>query len=252
MPPSLLSDEATIATNSGSCKTNSELSLKTAHRIIYCSHEDVTYEGRVLITANASYSSPRTGSGRKKKKKKDMKDFSSPLPSSPSVEGIQYIKHGKGTIHNHASGMTLSGFFQQNQIVGHALQTLYDPGGGCGGHILAQYEGSFRNDGSQFLRHGKGKFMWHTTNDVYFGEFHQGDMEGMGTFTWGTSGDRYEGPFKKGRMHGSKGKKFTFLTGDVFEGAWKKGQAHGWGRKDFGNGDMFEGCYYRDVVSTRD
>ncbi len=245
MPPSLLSDEATIATNSGSLKTNAELSLKTVHMIIYCPHTDLTYEGRVLTTANACSSSPRANTSRKKKK--DAKEFSSPSSTS-SDEGIQYIKHGKGTIHNHASGMTLSGYFQQNQLVGHALQTLYDP---SGGHILAQYEGSFRNDGAQFLRHGKGKFMWHTTNDVYFGEFQLGDMEGIGTFTWGHSGDRYEGPFKRGRMHGSSGKKYTFLTGDVFKGAWRKGQAHGWGRKDFGNGDVFQGCYSRDVVSAR-
>jgi len=92
--------------------------------------------------------------------------------------------------------------------------------------------------------------MWHTTNDVYFGEFQLGDMEGIGTFTWGHSGDRYEGPFKRGRMHGSSGKKYTFLTGDIFKGTWRKGQAHGWGRKDFGNGDVFQGCYSRDVVSA--
>lgn len=36
------------------------------------------------------------------------------------------IKHGKGTICNHRDSTTLVGYFQYNQIIGHALQNFYD------------------------------------------------------------------------------------------------------------------------------
>ena len=114
---------------------------------------------------------------------------------------------------------------------------------------MAQYEGSFLFDSTyEYVRHGKGRYTWETTNDVYSGEFHMGVMQGEGTFIWGSTGDRYEGPFKKGLMHGQAGKKYTELSGDIFVGTWKKGQAHGWGKKNFGNGDVFEGMYSRDMV----
>lgn len=74
-----------------------------------------------------------------------------------------------------------------------------------------------------------------------------GAMQGLGTFVWG-NGDRYEGPFKMGLPWGPNGKKITGASGDIFEGSFKKGRIHGWGRKHFGNGDIFCGLYNREVV----
>lgn len=203
---------------------------KTIYRIIYCPRTDTTYEGHIL----ARVSSQLIQQPSKRRSKKNAR--------------AQYVKHGKGTFHDHAAGMTLNGYFQNDQVIGHALQTLFDP---LGRFQMAQYEGSFVLDDSSgtviYLKHGKGKYTWQNTNDIYSGDFRMGEMEGKGTFIWGGTGDRYEGPFKKGRMHGSRGTKYTILTGDVFEGSWKKGQAHGWGKKEFGNGDVFTGMYWRDT-----
>jgi len=203
----------------------------TVHRIIYCPGTDMTYKGQVLST---------TESTRLQILPKAKTPSLADQVAKP--EKILYIKHGKGFLHDHSSGMTLEGYFQNNQVIGHALQTLYDP---SGRHIVAQYEGSFVLE-ETYIRHGKGKYTWQTTNDVYSGDFYMGMMQGVGTFLWGT-GDRYEGPFKNGLMHGPKGKKFIQATGDIFEGSFRKGRIHGWGTKTFGNGDIFCGMYSRDL-----
>ena len=149
-----------------------------------------------------------------------------------------YIKHGRGTIHNHTNGSTIQGYFQNNQIVGYALQTLYDS---SGRHIVSQYEGSFYYGGEEYTRHGKGKYSW-SSGDVYSGEFYMGEISGEGTFTW-VNGDRFEGCFKKGKLHG-QGIQY-FLNGDFLQGNFKKNRAHGWAKRLYKDLDSFEGMYYK-------
>lgn len=210
-------DSATLPARPASKR---DFGQKTQYRVIYCPENDLTFEGQVLINTG------QQNCPRRKNKCYGNK--------------AQYIKHGKGTIHHHSLRTTLVGFFQNDIVVGYALQTLFDKERGV---PIAHYEGNFS---PKLLRHGKGKFIWNATNDVYTGDFINGNMHGNGTFVWG-SGDRYEGPFRKGKMHGVGGKKITALTGDCFEGVWKKGKAHGWGAKKFGNGDLYQGQYHYDM-----
>jgi len=200
------------------------------YKIVHCPSTDSTYEGHIVTSVSSSQLVPNdTGRPFAKRDKKKQ----------PTAH---YIKHGKGLLHDYSAGMTLDGYFQNDEVIGHALQTLYDK---SGRHIIAQYEGGFVLD-ITYVRHGKGKYTWQKTNDVYSGDFSMGAMQGLGTFVWG-NGDRYEGPFKMGLPWGSNGKKTNGATGDIFEGSFKKGRMHGWGRKDFGNGDVFCGLYSRDV-----
>ena len=217
-----------------------ESQKKTVHRIIYCPSTDSTYDGHIL-SCRSSHLLPDPGDtsgdnddGPFTKRGKKMQ----PLPKA------HYIKHGKGLLHDYSAGMTIDGYFQNDEVIGHALQTLYHK---SGRHIMAQYEGSFILDSTYYVRHGKGKYTWQNTNDVYSGEFYMGAMQGSGTFVWG-NGDRYEGSFKKGLPWGTNGKKFIETTGGVFQGSFKKGRMHGWGTKDFGNGDVFCGMHSRDLV----
>eukprot|EP00554_Chaetoceros_debilis_P008298 CAMPEP_0194100316 /NCGR_PEP_ID=MMETSP0150-20130528/1213_1 /TAXON_ID=122233 /ORGANISM="Chaetoceros debilis, Strain MM31A-1" /LENGTH=716 /DNA_ID=CAMNT_0038786661 /DNA_START=340 /DNA_END=2490 /DNA_ORIENTATION=- len=297
-PPSQGSGQGSRSCQGSRSRSGSE-SFKSIHRIIHCPRRNTTYEGYILAASQSSSSSNSSSKGRRKKKHHDLyqaqsqaqdtgTDVSLALaPSAPSPAPVMdYIKHGKGVLHDHTNHTILSGYFQHDVVIGHALQTIYD---NSGRYALAQYEGTFRTNagdgagdvddpvsdcgggggGGLLLRHGKGKIAWHGTNDMYYGEFHNGIMQGMGTFTWGANGDRYEGPFAKGRMHTSThasghghghggggdcppGKMVTMGRHgrggeDVFVGGWRKGLMHGWGRKCFGNGDLFCGYYHRDV-----
>lgn len=227
MPP-YNTTESVFQNNSNDRSDSSQV---TVNKVIYCPSTDVTYKGHILASGATTLRHDEGGT--------------SPLPSRKSKPNkVHYVKHGKGLLHNHSAGITLEGYFQNDHVVGHALQTMYDP---CG-RVVAQYEGSFLLEDEQdhYIRHGKGKYTWQNTNDVYSGDFYMGVMQGMGTFIWGT-GDRYEGPFKNGLMHGPKGKKYSQSSGDVFEGSFRKGRMHGWGTKVFGNGDVFCGMYSRDV-----
>lgn len=222
--------------------SRAESQNKTVYRIIYCPSTDSTYEGHILSCVPSRLVTDST-----------VSDSDGPLSSTNKGKKMQpsllprahYVKHGKGLLHDYSAGMamTIDGYFQNDQVIGHALQTLYDA---SGRHVMALYEGSFTLQ-SIYLRHGKGKYTWQHSNDVYSGEFSMGAMQGTGTFVWG-NGDRYEGSFKKGFPWGTHGKKSIEATGGVFQGSFKKGRMHGWGRKYFGNGDVFCGMYSRDVV----
>jgi hypothetical protein len=214
MPPSITTTAIITETRHSKGRRSPSDEDKAYHRIIYCPVTDITFEGFV-----------------KSKQKGQGEDQGSTL---------NYIKHGKGTIHHHKSLMTISGYFHNDEILGHGVQTLYDSNGRS---VKAQYEGPFLSIGSNnYVRNGMGKYSWPTVGDLYCGEFTAGVIHGRGTFTWG-NGDSYQGIFKKGLMQGENGIMKTFSTGDVYEGPFKKGKAHGWGKKSFGNGDVFEGMY---------
>lgn len=231
----------------------------TVYRNSYCPVTDISYEGRVLdvspskCTTTDIHTHPPTSR--------------TALATTGTSGRLQYIKHGKGVVHDHANAFSIQGFFQNDRIVGHALQTLYQscltsarPSGGDAGLadtgiILAQYEGTFLQTTTRkellveaegkmagavagasiakctWQRHGTGKYTWHLTENTYSGSFRHDLPEGQGVFVWGRTGDRYEGPFKKGRMHGEGGTKVI----------------HNFG-KDDGNVevDLFEGRFKRD------
>lgn len=223
MPPSI-STASTITEPTSSNKPNkvrrsSIGENEVYHKVIYCPVTDITFEGHVRnyqqLPAHATTISKL----------------------SPS---LNYIKHGKGTIHDHKASMTLSGYFQNDELIGHGLQTLYETNGR---NVKAQYEGPFIIIGpNNYVRNGMGKYSWTTVGDTYYGDFVAGVIHGRGTFTW-SNGDSYKGMFKKGVMQGEYGIQTISSTGDVYEGPFKKGKPHGWGKKHFGNGDVFEGMY---------
>ncbi|GFH46258.1 hypothetical protein CTEN210_02732 [Chaetoceros tenuissimus] len=190
-----------ITETSNNSRDSSPSSSKVIYKIIYSPEQDVTYEGDVLLQKDS------------------------------------YVKHGRGILHNHTNGSTIQGYFQNDRIVGYALETLYD---NSGRQILSQYEGSFHSS-ETYTRHGKGKYSW-STGDVYSGTFHMGEISGEGTFTW-INGDRFEGSFKKGKMHG-QGQKY-FYNGDYLQGNFKKNKAHGWAKRLYKDMDSFEGMYYK-------
>lgn len=239
---------------------------KSFYRVIYCAATDVTYEGHILCNDSSLFLSKNHSNGKG--------DSESDLSITP----VHYVKHGKGILRDHSNHMTIEGYFQNNAIIGHALQTLYlntsaslsplsaSSPNDLGPHVLmAQYEGTFelqetcpidststsksisKSRSQQWLRHGTGKYTFHNTNDTYSGQFQHNVFHGHGTFVWGATGDRYEGGFKRGVMHG-QGMKYT--QGDVFTGKFKRGKAHGWGNMVFSNGDIFDGMYSRDLVSS--
>lgn len=199
------------------------------HRIIYCPVTDVTFEGYVRHEMSQPPVQETTVSN---------------LPPS-----LNYVKHGKGIIHDHKCLMTLSGYFQDDELIGHGLQTVYESNGR---NVKAQYEGPFLRLGpNNYVRNGMGKYSWTAVGDTYYGEFVANEIHGKGIFTRANS-DRYQGTFKKGVMQGEHGVQTISSTGDVYEGPFKKGKPHGWGKKRFGNGDLFEGMYRYEHVSLHE
>ncbi len=237
-----LSNDKIKSTNSAGSAT------KFMHSTIYCPKTNVTYEGHVLIPAAAPSCGKNHGGHKNDNETSDLT--------------VHYKKHGRGTLHDHTNNMSIQGFFQNDLIVGHALQTIHlgnqmsSSSPNTPLTLMAQYEGTFQLRPSstsepssharqEWQRHGTGKYTFHDTHDTYSGQFQNNVFHGHGTFVWGATGDRYEGPFKKGRMHG-QGVKYTL--DNLFEGTFKRGKAYGWGKMSFGNGDVFDGMYCRDLV----
>ena len=257
---------ATCTRNFNMCSDRDrDRNSKSVHRIMHCPAADVTYEGHILSN-NSSRKELERGDTTCNHNANNNSNSNGDAHEGP----VHYIKHGKGILHDHSNHMTIQGYFQNNLIIGYALQTLYlhpslssktSLSNDAGPHILmAQYEGTFQlqesstastststsePESQQWQRHGMGKYTFHNTNDTYSGQFRHNVFHGHGAFVWGATGDRYEGPFKKGFMHGH-GVKYT--QGDVFKGKFKRGKAHGWGNMMFGNGDVFDGMYCRDLV----
>jgi len=262
MPPSITETQAGHSSLCSSKKREkgSKSSSKrgawpaSCNKTIFCPITETTYEGQTIIVPPQSLSPSSTGTHQG-------------APSSSSyISSTQdsLIKHGKGTIHNHNECTTLAGYFQNNQIIGHALQTFYDQRYRT---AIAFYEGSFctsqvketshstslieletnrrHYEANHYLRHGFGKYTWPMSGDEYVGEFHLGTMQGIGTFIWSSTNERYEGPWFKNKMHGSNGMKHS-STGDVFTGTFIKGKATGWGSKEFVCGDHHHGMYRKD------
>ena len=98
------------------------------------------------ITSVTSIGSNSTNSISSATSKSKKTTFTKPTPSKPS-KPIFYIKHGRGTLHFHKKNMVLDGYFQYDELIGTALQTIYDVTGKV---ILVQYEGSFTSPSSTF------------------------------------------------------------------------------------------------------
>jgi len=249
--------------------TNTNTKMGTANNNSNCSSNSTSS----LSSPTPTSSSSKSKSKSKKQQQLIKMNHQNQIQHPQSQSQSQFIiKHGQGTIHNHRDNTTIRGYFSNNELVGHALQTFYDERGVC---AIAQYEGSFttvnveqqhhhhqqqqqqqypssnqNQNPNQFhtnyLRHGFGKYSWPLTGDEYVGEFYHGVMQGKGTFTWGSTGDRYEGKWYKGRMHGSHGRKLSLSTGDDFIGSFVKGKATGWGKKMFACGDVHCGMYRKN------
>ncbi|KAH9584031.1 MORN motif [Trypanosoma melophagium] len=85
---------------------------------------------------------------------------------------------------------------------------------------LIRYEGDWQED----EMHGNGKLQFHTTGDMYCGQFVRGMFEGSGTYTW-SSGASYDGAWRANRIHGLG--TYTDANGKVWHGKYYNGSGPG-------------------------
>jgi hypothetical protein len=98
------------------------------------------------------------------------------------------------------------------------------------------YKGNFNLD----RKEGKGSYYYKLKNDLYIGEFKNGNITGNGKYIWNNS-DVYEGSFLKGKMHG-KGK-YLWGDGDEYEGEYVDGIKEGDGMFKWNNGKIYKGKF---------
>lgn len=98
------------------------------------------------------------------------------------------------------------------------------------------YKGEFYLD----KKEGKGSHHYKLKNDLYIGEFKNGNITGNGKYIWSNS-DVYEGEFLRGKMHG-KGK-YLWADGDEYEGDYVDGLKEGDGMFKWSNGKVYKGKF---------
>ena len=126
------------------------------------------------------------------------------------------------------------------------------------------YIGEFKNN----LPHGRGKKFYMNENNLYEGDFINGQFEGNGKYTY-DDGNYYIGQFKnglrdgKGKKYGKNGKlifegdfindkaegngKYIYENDDYYIGQWKNGLRNGKGKQYYANGKIkYEGDWLND------
>ncbi|XP_071999634.1 MORN repeat-containing protein 3 isoform X2 [Engystomops pustulosus] len=108
-----------------------------------------------------------------------------------------------------------------------------------------QYTGEWLNN----QKHGKGTFLWKSTNSIYEGEWKCGKRSGFGTYNvedpnTGEYVKVYSGSWKNDKKHGYG--TYFYTDKEYYEGDWQDGQRSGWGRMYFANGDIYEGEWIED------
>ena len=66
-----------------------------------------------------------------------------------------------------------------------------------------------------------------------------GKREGKGTYYFFGTDEMYEGQFRNGNRDGRG--RFTYAFGDVYEGQFLKNKKQGFGTLNYSNGDVYEG-----------
>lgn len=139
------------------------------------------------------------------------------------------------------------GEFKNNKLCGQGSKTTKDGtvsvgmfedglrnGLGTENSKLTFYEGEFNND----KKHGKGKMIFKSLEEIYEGDFIDDKITGTGKKTWKNK-DSYEGNFEDNQMHG-KGIYF-WSDGSRYEGDYIYNVKEGLGKFYWPNGNIFEG-----------
>jgi len=99
---------------------------------------------------------------------------------------------------------------------------------------MSLYDGEFINE----IKHGKGTMQWNMGEEMYEGDFDQGERTGKGKFT-NKNGDVYQGDFVKGQWTG-KGKYFIAASKTLYDGQFLKGIMTK-GKITYVDGSMYQG-----------
>ena len=128
--------------NTGVTRTNT---FKTVYRIIYCPATDTTYEGHIIHSSSSKRDTTIASANANVNTDCHQSPHTNPPNANPTANprtgtaaaaatstaqipmSIQYIRHGKGMLYDHSAHMSIEGYWDQNQLIGHALQTLYEP-----------------------------------------------------------------------------------------------------------------------------
>jgi hypothetical protein len=147
------------------------------------------------------------------------------------VEGV-FEGEGKMTFDD---GTVLEGTWQSGSMV-KGKQTRVEDG------LL--YVGDFKD--SLFHGHGMAK----SSDQLYEGEWRNGEPCGRGLLKDSLNGIVYEGEMMGGRPHG-RGKETNSRKGHVYEGDLRYGMKEGHGRLTYTNGSVYEGQFQNDVPEGR-
>ena len=100
------------------------------------------------------------------------------------------------------------------------------------------YNGMWKGD----KRHGKGTYVWSTSQDVYEGSWKNDKRNGPGLYTWNapwSAGLTYQGGWKNSMKHGLG--LFIWTNGNAYDGSWKEDMRTGAGVLVWKNGDKYDG-----------
>lgn len=97
-------------------------------------------------------------------------------------------------------------------------------------------------------KHGYG-VMKFDNQDVYYGEWHEGQMSGNGTFKY-SNGDIYTGVFLANKKHGHGLMKYK--AGGHYDGEWQYDLKHGYGVEKSPDGSEYSGQFVEDRQTVGD
>ncbi|KAK3728609.1 hypothetical protein QZH41_011691, partial [Actinostola sp. cb2023] len=141
--------------------------------------------------------------------------------------------HGKGLI-KFSNNDKLDGEFVDSEVCGWArlecTNTLF-------------YEGTWKHS----KKHGKGKLI-KPNGDTYEGEFQNDRIHGQGEMVYAKTKATYNGQWENNQRHGIG--TYSIPNGARYEGEWSSDHIQGRGKMVYGNGEVYEGSWFRNMKDT--
>ncbi|MEW5308053.1 MAG: hypothetical protein WDW38_000041 [Sanguina aurantia] len=107
------------------------------------------------------------------------------------------------------------------------------------------YDGRYRGEWCEGLRHGQGEVQFFVDGTTYEGQWKADARDGTGTLRT-VDGSVYSGEWKADKQHGA-GRYRCAASGENYEGCWEDGVRCGPGNCVFGNGDKYSGEWSKGV-----
>ncbi|MEW5303896.1 MAG: hypothetical protein WDW36_006546 [Sanguina aurantia] len=101
------------------------------------------------------------------------------------------------------------------------------------------YDGRYRGEWCEGLRHGQGEVQFFVDGTTYEGQWKADARDGTGTLRT-VDGSVYSGEWKADKQHGA-GRYRCAASGETYEGGWEDGVRCGRGNCVSGNGDRYSG-----------